>query len=227
MTEIRQVVKISPSSLNLFLECPRCFWLQMNKGFRRPKGPSSTLPSGVDYTLKAYFDYWRKQGGEPPILRGKLPGKLLTKQDMISKFRSRSFGIFDTEAQAYFMGMLDDALELPDGSIVPLDNKTRGFPPTEVHPSYQNQMGAYTLFLRENNLPTKNLAYLVYWFFDHKNMDLERPLDFNISVKEIKTEPDRMRAVFRAAVSLLRQEIMPDAADNCTFCRYRRGLEKN
>lgn len=209
--------------MNLFLECQRCFWLQINKGVRRPDGPSSTLPSGVDYTLKNYFDYWRKKDGEPPILNGKLPGRLLTRQDLISKFRSRSFGVFDEEAGAYFTGMLDDALELPDGSIVPLDNKTRGFPPTEVHRSYQNQMSAYTLFLRENGLPTKNLAYLIYWFFDHKNMDLEKPLNFNIAVKEIKTEPDRIRTVFREAAALLRRDAMPNAAEDCAFCSYRQG----
>ena len=41
---------VSPSTLNLFLECPRCFWFRVVKGegFRRPEQPSSTLPRKMD-----------------------------------------------------------------------------------------------------------------------------------------------------------------------------------
>ena len=126
---LSDVLKISPSSLSLYLECPRCFWLLFNKGIRRPATPFSTLPSGVDYTLKVYFDHWREGDGTPPMLKNKLPGRLLSDKALISRFRSRSFGYFDKEANAYFNGMLDDAVELDGGFVVPLDNKTKGFPP--------------------------------------------------------------------------------------------------
>lgn len=216
----KSIIKISPSSLSLYVDCPRCFWLRFNEGINRPEPPTSTLPGGVDYTLKNYFDHWRANGGEPPLLKGKLPGRLLADQALISKFRSRSFGFFDKEANAYFNGMLDDALEMPDGAIVPLDNKTRGFPLKEIHDAYVNQMGAYTLFLQFNGLKTKNAAYLIFWFFDHKNMNLDDPLAFNTSVEEVKTDPDKILARFREAVAALR-EPMPPAGKECGFCAYR------
>ena len=37
--------KVSPSSLNLMLDCPRCFWLQLVKKERRPPMPFPSLPS--------------------------------------------------------------------------------------------------------------------------------------------------------------------------------------
>ncbi len=40
--------KISPSSLNLFLECQRCFWLQLVKKEIGPDTPFPNLPSGMD-----------------------------------------------------------------------------------------------------------------------------------------------------------------------------------
>ncbi len=218
------VLKISPSSLALYRECPRCFWMQFNRGVKRPPGPMSTLPNGVDYTLKNYFDHWRKGGGQPPLLHDKLKGKgmkLLSNEAMIAKFRSRSFGIFDKVAGAYFQGMLDDALELENGSIIPLDNKTKGFPPgEEAHPAYTNQMSAYTLFLRENGVKTENTAYLVYWYLDHKNMDLDRPLEFNISLHKVNTNPDAALETFREAAQSLK-EPLPHASKACAFCAYR------
>jgi len=214
-------IKISPSSLNLYRECSRCFWLQLNEGLKRPEQPSSTLPMGIDLTLKAYFDHWRKKGGAPPILKGKLPGKLLSDQALIAKFRSRSFEWYDKKVDAYFTGILDDALELGGDLIVPLDNKTRGFPPLEPHFTHVIQMSSYTLLLRENGFKTKNLAYLIYWFFDHKSFDIEKPLHFNVTVEEVNTNPDEVLSLFEEAVKILREPIPPQSAD-CAFCAYRK-----
>lgn len=219
-----KVIKVSPSSLNLYRECPRCFWLQLNEGLKRPEHPSSTLPMGVDLTLKAYFDHWRKKEGVPPILKGELPGKLLADQALIAKFRSRSFSWYDKEADAYFTGILDDALELEGGIVVPLDNKTKGFPPLEPHAAHVVQMSSYTLLLRENGFKTKNLAYLIYWFFNHKSFDMEKPLHFNVTIEEVKTNPDEILRIFREAVALLRGAL-PQPTMECAFCQYREGAK--
>lgn len=185
----------------------------------------STLPNGVDYTIKNYFDHWRINGGVPPILKEKLNDlKLVGDQSLISRFRSRLFGLFDEESGAYFQGMLDDALESSGGIIVPLDNKTKGFPPKETHEAHINQMSAYTLFLRENKIKTENFAYIIHWYFDHKNMDLGEPLKFNIAVEKVVTDPDGALRTFRAAVETLR-EPLPPASMKCAFCAYR-GLER-
>jgi len=50
------VYKFSPSKLNLVKDCPRCFWLEFNKKFRRPRGIFPSLPSGMDKILKNHFD---------------------------------------------------------------------------------------------------------------------------------------------------------------------------
>lgn len=215
-----RIIKVSPSSLNLYLECQKCFWLQLSQGIRRPEPPTSSLPSGIDLALKAYFDHWRGNGGIPPLLKDKIPGRLHSDQAQIARFRSRSFEWLDEKSGASFTGILDDALELSDGSVVPLDNKTRGFPPLEPHSAHVFQMSAYTLLLQKNNFKTKNLAYLIYWFFDHKNMDLEKPLNFNITVEEVKTDPVFAEKTFREAVAVVKGPA-PKPNMDCQFCNYR------
>ncbi|GAI53572.1 unnamed protein product, partial [marine sediment metagenome] len=44
-------IRLSPSALNLFLQCPRCFWLEKNKGIKRPRGIFPSLPSGMDSVI--------------------------------------------------------------------------------------------------------------------------------------------------------------------------------
>ncbi len=219
------MIRLSPSSLNLFLDCPRCFWLQFNKGIRRPEGISSSLPSGVDFTLKKYFDHYRKDG-LPPLFKGQVEGKLIADQTMINDMRSYNFGLWINE-ELWFGGMLDDALELKDGSIVPLDNKTRGFPPKETHWAHIMQMSGYTLILQAKKIKTQNLAYLAHWFFDHHNMKMDNPLGFNLAVEEVKTNPQEVKTKILEAVKCLKGDIPSPRGPSgtldkgCSYCQYR------
>jgi len=81
-------------------------------------------------------------------------------------------------------------------------------------------MSFYTLLLRENGFKTKELAYLVYWFFNHKSFDIEKPLHFNVAVEEIKTNPNQIKNILREAVGVLKGE-MPLSNNECQFCHYR------
>ena len=58
--------RLSPSALNLFKECPRCFWLTHHKVWKRPSGIFPSLPSGMDRILKVHFDKFRDGGRLPP-----------------------------------------------------------------------------------------------------------------------------------------------------------------
>lgn len=59
--------KISRSKIDLFVQCPRCFWLDARLKISRPQGPPFTLNSAVDQLLKAEFDALRKAGQQHPI----------------------------------------------------------------------------------------------------------------------------------------------------------------
>lgn len=59
--------KISRTKLELFLNCPRCFYLDRRLGIGRPSGPPFTLNSAVDKLLKAEFDVHRANGEQHPI----------------------------------------------------------------------------------------------------------------------------------------------------------------
>jgi len=43
----RQRRQLSRSKIDLFVECPRCFWLDVGQGVRRPSGPPFTLNNAV------------------------------------------------------------------------------------------------------------------------------------------------------------------------------------
>ena len=61
--------KLSPSSLSLIKDCPRCFWLTNNKIWKRPSGIFPSLPSGMDKILKIHFDNFMEKNILPPELQ--------------------------------------------------------------------------------------------------------------------------------------------------------------
>lgn len=209
-------LKLSPSSLNLFLECPRCFWLYLNKGLKRPSIPVATITLGLDKVVKEYFNLFRTKDTLPPLLIGKVPGKLM--RNLPNK---GWLEFIDQKLQVKLGGYLDDCLDLGDNFYAALDHKTRGSQPESTHKAHQFQMDAYTFLLEQNGFATKQKAYLVYYI--PKAIASGNAIDFEIFVSEIKTAPLRAKEIFYAAINLLKKPI-PLPHKDCEFCRWTNTL---
>lgn len=204
--------QLSASTLKLFQECPRCFWLHLNERLERPRGPFPSLPSGMDRVLKGYFDTYRKRGMLPPLIHGKLDGTLARS--------ALTLGFNDARAKARLWGKLDDCLLLCDGRLAPLDHKTRASSPESVDYTlkyYKLQMDVYTLLLERNGHPISRTAFVVYYC--PVEGELHRGFPFDVTVHKITTDPDAAYAVFTAACRCLAGPVPAIGAD-CQFCRW-------
>ncbi|MDO8571096.1 MAG: hypothetical protein Q7R79_00265, partial [bacterium] len=61
--------KISRSKIDLFLSCPRCFYLDRRLGVGRPPGFPFSLNSAVDALLKKEFDFHRANQSAHPLMK--------------------------------------------------------------------------------------------------------------------------------------------------------------
>ena len=216
-------IRLSPSTLNLFLECPRCFWLHINESIHRPRGPFPSLPSGMDNVIKVYFDKYRAKGELPPEIKGKVEGKLIADLQLLKKWRNWRTGLEykDNALGVTLFGALDDCLQDNDHYIV-LDYKTRGFPPREGDSEkyYDNQIGCYSLLLEENGYPTKGIGYLVYYY--PEKVEKDGRIDFNIKVVKLDIDPNRARKTLKDAIKLLNNSIPPHHSE-CEYCIWGRN----
>src|SRR3989344_2697047 len=86
--------KLSPSSINLMLECPRCFWLQVVKGIKRPETVFPSLPSGMDKILKEHFDRFMEKNELPPEIKEECAGYgLFNDKPLLDLWRNNRKGI--------------------------------------------------------------------------------------------------------------------------------------
>jgi len=210
--------KLSPTALNLFKDCPRCFWLDKNENLRRPRGIFPTLPGGMDLVIKKYFDKYRAQGKLPPEIEGKVKGALFSDAPLLEKWRSwrlTNLRYEDKLLNASLSGALDDCLAEGD-FYIPIDYKTRGYELTyDPAKYYQTQLDCYCLILESSGYKTKSLSYLIYYW--PLEICTQNMVKFNVTSYEIKTDIKAAQKIFENAINLLRADI-PQESANCEYC---------
>ena len=211
--------KLSPSSLHLFEECPKCFWLQLNKGIKRPEGIFPSLPSGVDAVLKRHFDSFRDKGALPPELNELKDVKLFDDKELLRVWRNNLKGIqWIDEKGNLFRGAVDNLLQKGKKLIV-LDYKTRGFPLKEDTTShYKNQLDIYNFLLRKNSYETEDYSYLL--FYIPAEVDKTGAIRFETQLVKMPVDVKNAETLFNQAITVLENEI-PNSSEDCEWCKWK------
>ncbi|MBU1203743.1 MAG: PD-(D/E)XK nuclease family protein, partial [Nanoarchaeota archaeon] len=216
------MVKLSPSTINLMLECPRCFWLHVVKGVKRPSGAFPSLPSGMDKVLKKHFDRFMEKGELPPELRENedVNGcKLFEDKEKLEEWRNNFKGVkfVDDGSGIVLSGAVDNILVKKEKLIV-LDYKTRGFPVKEnTHEHYQAQMNLYNFLLRKNGYETEDYTFLLFYY--PVSVTETGEVIFDTVLKKISTSAEEGGKLFERAIEIVKGEI-PEASDGCEYCRW-------
>lgn len=215
-------IKLSPNSLNLFLECPACFWLEKNCNIKRPQIYPYDLNSSFDTLLKEEFDTYRKQKAQPPLLlENKIKAKLFENQKLLNQWRNNLVGLryFDEDLKATLFGVIDDIIEYDDKSLAPLDYKSTSKPIAKVFDTFQLQMDVYTYLLEKNGFNVNSTAYLAFYTVNKDKGFLDR-LPFKKEIYKIKTSPEDVFDIFKDAVNTLRKEKIPKHSQDCQFNKW-------
>ena len=212
--------KLSPSSMNLIEDCPRCFWLQVVKKISRPSAPFPSLPSGVDKMLKEHFDRFRDKDSLPPELNDLKEVSLFNDKELLKTWRNNLKGIeyYDEENDVLLHGAVDNLLS-KEGKLIVLDYKTRGFALKEdtAH-HYQDQLDIYNFLLRKNGYETEDYAYLLFYLPEQVMETGE--FKFKNELVKMKIDINHAEMLFKRAVKIVKGEL-PEAGKDCVFCKWR------
>lgn len=217
-------MQISPSSLNLFLECKRCFWLGKRWGIRRPPPYPYALNIAVDILLKQEFDKYRAKGEPHPLLlANNIEARLFPNQSLLNQWRNNLSGIryYDQKLDATLFGAVDDVLEFEGGKLAPLDYKSTGSRVPVVYDRFQLQMDVYTFLLEKNGFPTTKKGYLAFYVVNKEDGFGDR-LPFKKELHEIESDPSDVPKLFKDAVATLRKNVPPPHTKDCKFCQWFR-----
>ncbi|MFA6553824.1 MAG: PD-(D/E)XK nuclease family protein [Patescibacteria group bacterium] len=209
---------MSPTAIENSKRCPRCFWLQYNKGLRQPEGIVSRLANRFDGVIKQYFDLYRVTGEIPPMISGQVNGKLQYPfQEAYFYHYNENYGL---------MGKLDECIITPQGTYTPVDHKTSSSDPNQrdMIPAYQVQLDTYALLLEKNHRKSSGIGHLIY-FYPAEGKALHQGFPMEITVKTLKTNPQNALTEFLKAIKILEGK-MPASSSGCPFCSWHREMKK-
>ncbi len=213
---------LSPSTLSLFEECPRCFWLHFRMGIKRPDSLFSSLPSGMDKLIKSYFDGFRKRKELPPELAQLNEVALYQNKDMLKIWRNNFKGIRWTDNKGNMLKGAVDEILVHNNKLIVLDFKTRGFPlKQDTHEHYRTQLNIYNLLLRKNGFQTEDYSYLL--FFYPMSVKGQGYVRFELVLIKLTVNTEQAELLFNRAIECLEGSI-PEASEDCDYCKYTSKL---
>jgi len=225
---MEELIKTSPSKINLFNECPRCFFLQENRGIKRPRGIMSSLPGAIDILVKARMDQARATGTIKEIEGISDRYKLYSDQAKLRKWRYWKTGLSYTSNKGLTLaGAMDDLLVTLGGTkYAPFDIKTKGKEPTQEDSEkyYQSQMDAYSLLLAKNGMKVSGEAILLYYY--PVSVD-DETIRFTTKINILKVDPNRAAKKCLEIIELLSTDKIPEpnpACDYCNMLEQSRGI---
>lgn len=224
---------LSRSKIDLFLECPRCFYLDRRLGVGRPPGFPFSLNSAVDKLLKKEFDIHRaKQTSHPLMKTYGIEAVPFAHEDM-NEWRENFKGVrFHHEPTNFIVtGAVDDIWELADKTLAVVDYKATS-KDTEVNLDadwqigYKRQMEVYQWLLRAKGFSVSNTGYFVYCNGSTDKSAFDGKLEFDVKIIPYTGNGNWIEETLTAIKGVLMDENIPPASADCDYCLYRQAVTK-
>ncbi len=163
------VYKLSRSRIELFMQCPRCFWLAERLKISRPSGPPFNINKTIDELLKKEFDRYRKNGTPHPLMLDNNIKAVPYQHPMLDTWRYNFTGVsaVHKETNFHIYGAIDDVWVDEEGELIVVDYKATSKSKdvdidSEWQISYKRQMEIYQWLLRRNGFMVNNRGFFVY-----------------------------------------------------------------
>lgn len=233
--------KVSRSKIELFMQCPRCFWLDVRLKIKRPDGPPFNINKAIDELFKKEFDSYRVKGEPHPIMTEYSLEAVPFVHDKLDDWRETFVGVQYTHQPTNLLvfGAVDDLWVAPDGQVIVVDYKATAKDKevsidSDWQISYKRQLEVYQWLLRQNGLDVSPTGYFVY---TNGRMDLDgffNKIEFR--TKLIPYEGDdswveptivKMKACMDGDMPAVGSSIMGGECEFCAYARERTKLTLN
>ncbi len=219
---------LSRSKVELFADCPRCFYLDRRLGIARPSGPPFNLNSAVDALLKTEFDRYRELAEPHPLMASAGIRAVPHAHPELATWRNNFRGVRTVhEASGLeLFGAIDDLWrDLDSGELIVADYKSTSKSSevtldAEWQVSYKRQMEFYQWLLRCRGHPVARRGWFVYC-----NGQRDRPafggrLEFTIKLIPYDGDDGWVEETLARIRDTLAAPEPPAARPGCEYCRF-------
>ncbi|HEY0908032.1 MAG TPA: PD-(D/E)XK nuclease family protein [Candidatus Paceibacterota bacterium] len=223
--------KLSRSKLDLFMECPRCFYLDNKLGVGRPKGPSFTLNIAVDALLKKEFDFHRAEKTSHPLMKKYGVDAVPFSHDLLNDWRENFVGIQVRHPASGLTvsGAIDDLWVNSEGELIIVDykatskdGKVETLSDSGWDRQYKRQMEVYQWLFRKKGFKVSDTGYFVYVNGRKDKEAFDAKLEFDVTLIPHKGDDTWVEDAIMQARECLDSETLPAHSPVCDYCMYRK-----
>lgn len=226
--------RLSRTKLDLFLNCPRCFYFDRRLGVSQPPGFPFALNSAVDLLLKKEFDLYRAKGEPHPLMKTQGIDAVPFRHEKMDEWRDafrRGITFHHPATNFILTGGIDDLWANPSGELHIVDYKSTA-KESEVNIdadwqiAYKRQMEVYQWLFRRNGFRVSATGYFVYCNGRLDKKAFEGQLEFDIKIIPYQGEDRWVEEALLAARKCLTGSELPRAGRDCDFCSYTTALHE-
>ncbi len=230
--------KVSRSKIELFMQCPRCFWLDARLKIKRPDGPPFNINKTIDELFKKEFDLHRIAGTPHPIMTDNQVKAVPYQHKDLDTWRYNFTGVtaLHEPTNLHVFGAIDDVWVNDDGELIVVDYKATSKQSdvgidSDWQMSYKRQLEVYQWLLRANGFKVSDTGYFVY---TNARIDVDGfgdQLEFKTKLipytgSDAWVEPtlEKMKAYLEGDMPPVGTAAMGGDCDYCTYARQRTEL---
>jgi len=224
--------KLSRSKVELYINCPRCFYLDRRLKVGQPPGFPFNLNSAVDTLLKNEFDFYRENKEPHPYMIEMDIDAIPYQDERLNTWRQNFIGVsyLHTKTNFHLFGAVDDLwIDNKTGEIIVVDYKatSKAGIITINEPwqaGYRRQMEFYQWLLRQNGLKVSNKGWFVYCN-GIKEGTFNNQLDFNVTLLDYDGNTDWIEPTIQNIKKCLDSEDIPNMENDCEYCVYANAYQ--
>jgi len=220
--------KLSRSKIDLFLECPRCFYIDNKLGVKRVSGFPFALNSAVDHLLKQEFDIHRANGEQHPLQKEYGVNARPVAHDELDEWRRNFGGVKHLHEPTGMLvtGAIDDLWINDDDEYIVVDYKATAKEEAvkelnkEWQDGYKRQMEVYQWLLRQNGLKVSNTGYFVYCTGKLDREAFDKRIDFDVHLIDYEGNDGWVEETLVKIDECLESDQVPETGSSCDHCAY-------
>lgn len=227
----KEPFQISRSKIDMFLECPRCFYLDRKLGLGRPGMPGWPLNSAVDRLLKNEFDLLRKNGESHELMKKYGIDAVPFNHPDLAAWRDDTFQylgawVLHKPTNLKICGIVDDIWIDKNKELHIVDYKATSTSKEislndEYKDGYKKQMEIYQWIFRQMGFPVSKTGYFFFANAGKNRPKFDAKLEFEVSIITYEGNDSWVEpAIFEIKKCLDSKEI-PQPGVNCEYCKYR------
>ncbi len=222
--------RISRSKIDLYINCQRCFYLDVKLGIAQPPSYPFSLNSAVDKLLKKEFDIHRAKNQAHPLMEKYGIDAVPYQNENLNIWRDPFKGIvyLHKETNLLITGGIDDVWINPFGELHIVDYKATA-KAEEVNLDadwqlgYKRQMEIYQWLFVRNEFKVSNTGYFVYCNGNADSAAFDGKLEFRVNILTYNGNHDWVDDAIKDIKKCLIGEKIPESSTECDYCRYRQN----